>query len=286
MQKIATKFQELDLSHVEKIQSYSRPPWDQLLSPTIEFLRQHSRQLDKCEASATVHLGVSTQNGLIGVGVKWKNVLCLDTSITLAPLGSVSLQVAELAGIDIMLGHTLKLIERQQYSPPFLTIYTTSRRALQAITQNYVSSGQFLLRQVRNKYHQILQSTGMQIRIVIETHPELDLASRAAYLLAKRASQPNQKPLSQLNFPSLLPLMLRKAQSFLPQPSLKVRFDKAKMGKFTKSIDKTLPDKGHTRLLYRGKTKAEATILSQLRTGISRLNGYLGKIKASPTLVC
>ena len=139
----------------------------------------------------------------VGVGVKWENVLCLDTSTTLASSESLSLQVAELAGIDIILGHILKLIERQQNCPPFLTIYTTSRRVLQAITQNNVSSGQFLLRQMRNKYHQILQSTGMQIRIVIETHSNPDPASRAADLLAKKASQLNQRPLLQLNFPPI-----------------------------------------------------------------------------------
>lgn len=89
-----------------------------------------------------------------------------------------------------------------------------------------------------------------------------------------------------VEFPGAPPTDTPKAKSILPQPSLQARFNKAKVGKFTKSIDKALPDKVHTRLLYGGKTKAEATILNQLRTGMSRLNGYLGKIKAPPTLLC
>lgn len=45
-----------------------------------------------------------------------------------------------------------------------------------------------------------------------------------------------------------------------------------KTGKFTKSIDKAPPPHKHTRLLYQGKSKYHASILCQLRTGISRLN--------------
>lgn len=91
---------------------------------------------------------------------------------------------------------------------------------------------------------------------------------------------------TELNFPALLPLTLQKSKSILPQPSLQALFNKAKVGKFTISIDKALPHEVDTRILYGGNTKAEATILSQLRTGISRLNGYLGIIKAPPTLLC
>ena len=52
-----------------------------------------------------------------------------------------------------------------------------------------------------------------------------------------------------------------------------------KTGKFTKKLDKALPGK-HTRLLYDKLSRSDASILSQLRTGMSRLNTYLVKIVA------
>ena len=51
------------------------------------------------------------------------------------------------------------------------------------------------------------------------------------------------------------------------------------VGKFTQSIDCALPGK-HTRLLYDSLSKPQAALLTQLRTGKSRLNDYLAKINA------
>jgi len=56
-------------------------------------------------------------------------------------------------------------------------------------------------------------------------------------------------------------------------------------GQFTKDIDKTLPQR-HSRTLYDDCNREEAAILAQLRTNKCRLNGYLSKIKASPTELC
>jgi hypothetical protein len=60
---------------------------------------------------------------------------------------------------------------------------------------------------------------------------------------------------------------------------------KATTGKFTKTIDKALPQ-GHTRKLYDKLPREEAAILTQLRTGRSHLNDYLEKIKAFPSELC
>lgn len=56
-------------------------------------------------------------------------------------------------------------------------------------------------------------------------------------------------------------------------------------GRFIKSFDKALPGP-HTLMLYKGKSKSQATILCQLRTGINRLNSYLSKIKAADSEEC
>ena len=57
------------------------------------------------------------------------------------------------------------------------------------------------------------------------------------------------------------------------------------VGKFTQSIDCTLPGK-HTRLLYDSLSKLQVALLAQLRTGKSGLNDYLAKINAVESDQC
>jgi hypothetical protein len=58
-----------------------------------------------------------------------------------------------------------------------------------------------------------------------------------------------------------------------------------KVGKLSKRVDTALPGK-HTRKLYDQLTQKEASVLTQLRTGIARLNSYLFLIRAAPSDQC
>ncbi len=51
-------------------------------------------------------------------------------------------------------------------------------------------------------------------------------------------------------------------------------------GKFSKAMDTALPGK-HTRELYDKLKRRAASVLAQLRTGMSRLSGFLGRIGAA-----
>ena len=57
------------------------------------------------------------------------------------------------------------------------------------------------------------------------------------------------------------------------------------MGKFSKAMGTALPGK-HTRDLYDKLKRREASVLAQLRTGITRLNGFLGRIGAVESNRC
>lgn len=70
---------------------------------------------------------------------------------------------------------------------------------------------------------------------------------------------------------------------FCPGPVSKLILTKSKWANSPSPLTKSCQLK---RMPGYYTTKVEATTLSQLRTGVSRLSGYLGKIKASPTLVC
>jgi hypothetical protein len=57
------------------------------------------------------------------------------------------------------------------------------------------------------------------------------------------------------------------------------------VGKYSREMDTALPGK-HTRTLYDGLKRREASVLAQLRTGMARLNGYLHRIGAVESYQC
>jgi hypothetical protein len=63
------------------------------------------------------------------------------------------------------------------------------------------------------------------------------------------------------------------------------RFDKLQVGKFTRKIDKALPNE-HTTQVYNSLGREEAGNLSQLRTGHTPLNSNLTRIWAEESVNC
>jgi hypothetical protein len=63
------------------------------------------------------------------------------------------------------------------------------------------------------------------------------------------------------------------------------RFDKLQAGKFTRKIDKALPNE-HMTHVYDALNREEAGILSQLRTGHTPLNYNLARIGAEESANC
>lgn len=59
----------------------------------------------------------------------------------------------------------------------------------------------------------------------------------------------------------------------------------AAFGRSVRRMDAAWPG-GHTRSIYDRLSKKQASILAQLRTGITPLNGYLHMIKATETDLC
>jgi hypothetical protein len=55
-----------------------------------------------------------------------------------------------------------------------------------------------------------------------------------------------------------------------------------KVGRYSKRVDIALLGK-YTRLLYNRLLRKEASVLTQLRTGIAKLNVYLYRIEAAPS---
>ncbi|OAA59246.1 hypothetical protein LEL_10854 [Akanthomyces lecanii RCEF 1005] len=111
-------------------------------------------------------------------------------------------------------------------------------------------------------------------------------ASEKDFALRPRAKAAAQEAVRVTDAPEALPYQARTTKMRLAM--LERRRDKVlpeKVGKYSKRIDTALPGK-HTRELYDQFQRRESDVLIQLRTGMSRLNGYLHKIGAAASAKC
>ncbi len=106
-----------------------------------------------------------------------------------------------------------------------------------------------------------------------------------AHELAQKATLPECTAPSFNNPILLLSTIKEIAGTKITAPDSRATFTNAKVGRFIKSFDKALPGK-HTKTIYNGRSKKQAQILCQMRTGISRLNSYLTKIQAADSAQC
>jgi hypothetical protein len=86
--------------------------------------------------------------------------------------------------------------------------------------------------------------------------------------------------------PQSLPYQARSTQTRLVAAQLRQQQRLPdRVGGYSKRIDRALPGK-HTKALYDNLKRREADVLSQLRTGMARINSYLSKIGAAESDVC
>lgn len=111
-------------------------------------------------------------------------------------------------------------------------------------------------------------------QIKIQWVPKKDLtfgAPMEAIQLAKNATVTDLHPMEERS----LTAARRRARQLIKKSTRKLN----------NHLDTALPGK-HTKEMYDQLTGTQATILCQLRTGMSRLNSYLSKIKASDSALC
>lgn len=100
-----------------------------------------------------------------------------------------------------------------------------------------------------------------------------------AKVQAKTATRQGEAP--QIQMPSMRSTTLRIARA--KRDTTKALPEK--VGRHSKRVDAALPGK-HTRQLYDHLSRKEAVVLSQLRTGMARLNSYLYRIDAAESDQC
>ncbi|KJZ68980.1 hypothetical protein HIM_11621 [Hirsutella minnesotensis 3608] len=159
-----------------------------------------------------------------------------------------------------------------------VTVVTSSRSALEVIRRPRRQSGQGIIRQIYDHVNRLVRR-GWSVSFIWAPAKEARLAwASAAKTAAKKATQAGavaEEPSCRARSTTLRLALAQQQRDQLPE----------NVGKHSKRIDRALPGR-HTRTLYDGLTRKEADILVQLRTGMSRLNGYLHAIGATDSGLC
>jgi ribonuclease HI len=243
---------------------------------------QEAAQTAKNAQGIVIATSSSEKNGMVGTG----GAICdttttgsLETapianySVTLGPRNKTNPYVAELVAMAIALRNLAELLVRNRV----ITILSSNLSALQALNRPRQQSGQWNICQIYKTAHKLRLEGNQIFALWVPAQEEIPLKTKAKAMAKQatelgRTGQVKQGAKSTILSGEIIKLRQRVA---LP----------IGIGKHIRELDNALPGK-HTQLLYNSLKRREANVLAQLRTGMSRLNGYLHQIGASETDQC
>jgi ribonuclease HI len=222
----------------------------------------------------------SVKKGIVGMGGSARDTLFNRASETgthyAVALGTREEQnpyTAELAAIAMALKNTPPSIFHRH-----VTVTTRNLSALAVIKQPRQQSGQDIIRQIYQSA-KLLKQRGNSVDFVwIPAESDFTLgaeAKAAAQRATKQGPTPDCRPHQAKSTTIRLAIIRQQRGRALPED----------VGKFSKAMDTALPGK-HTRDLYDKLKRREASVLAQLRTGMTRLNGFLSRIGAAESDQC
>jgi hypothetical protein len=157
-----------------------------------------------------------------------------------------------------------------------ITVLSSNLLLLQVIKSPKQQSGQSYICQIYKSTHR-LHETGNQVFAIWTPESEQIALNAKAKAMARQAAAPIRNVKERTSSAKTIVLYLAK-RKYKGQVFERV-------GEYTRKFDRALLGK-HTRLLYNGFKRSEASILAQLHTGMSRLKGYLYRINAADTDLC
>jgi hypothetical protein len=242
---------------------------------------QEATQIARDAQGIIVATCSSEQNGIVGMGGAICDTIATGSSdkaaiatytVTLGPRDRFNIYFAEIIAVTTALRNLSALPLKNRV----ITILSSNLSLLQVINSPKQQSGQSYICQIYESTHR-LQKTGNQVfAIWTPANNQITLQGKAK-VMARQAVEPFRDAKEQTPSAKTTVLCLAKQKH-------KVGLIE-RVGDYTRKFDTALPGK-HTRLLYNGFNRAEAVILAQLRTGMSRLNGYLYRINAAQTDLC
>lgn len=283
LQRIARKFERIDLSHLESIEPHCKPPWHKGFSATRQD-REKAISWANTTKDRVLYVDASYRKGNIGIGMYF--------NLQSAQQGIEDKQCRKIGHTDLITANHAELIAVQQAMEHIKTVWDTFSRflidlrrlalptviasdsvtALRALSQPSRQSGQSIIRQTCDNARRLEQQGGPEIRLQWVPARSRVKGSDLAHKLAKTATV---ETLPAIQRTTLGPALKQIKETIEPRQK----------GKY--AIDSALPGK-HTRLVYDNGTHRAAKVLCQLRTKHSRLNNDLARTKAveSPDCEC
>ncbi|KJZ68272.1 hypothetical protein HIM_12337 [Hirsutella minnesotensis 3608] len=280
MQKIVTAVQTVQMDRIEDIHEYALPPWTPRIQVILEDDTAKAVRAANDAKGIVIATSGSQRDGMVGIGGAVcgashdrPGVVLASYSVCLGTVEEQNPYTAVLAAIAMALMCT-------PTGPPCrgVTVVASSRSALEVIRRPRKQSGQRTIRQIYDHVNRLVRR-GWSVQLIWAPAKQARFAwASVAKAAAKKATQAGsvaEQPTYRARSTTLRLALARQQRDQLPE----------NVGKHSKRIDRALPGK-HTRTLYDSLTRKEADVLVQLRTGMSRLNGYLYAIGATDSDLC
>jgi hypothetical protein len=157
-------------------------------------------------------------------------------------------------------------------------VFTNNRTVLATLRNATRRSGQWMVSGIVKHVRGLEESHNRVVFAWAPVSPIFELGQKAKQS-AQRSTDEGRVVRDR---PKLTRSMVQRTQERLRQATKQVP---ATVGKSIRRIDTAWPG-NHTRRIYDDLSKRQASILAQLRTGMTPLNGYLHNIKAAGTNLC
>ncbi|EGU72476.1 hypothetical protein FOXB_17015, partial [Fusarium oxysporum f. sp. conglutinans Fo5176] len=277
--EVAVALNGFPMEELETVNPFTLAPWVERVQTIVDD--GDNSAMTQADLGWAVRTAVSSsaRNGVVGVG----GVIEISASVRGGPklerfsftLGMRTEQnpfSGQLAAMAYALRHLPDLEYRS------VALLASNKAAVLTVRNPRQQSGQEYVGCIYDSINALRNKGNVVAIIWIPTSAEhrlLEMAKKEARSASRDGAVPAQK------FPGMRSTTLNIARS--SQRISKRLPDN--VGKFSKKVDMALPGK-HTRLLYDDLSRREASVLSQLRTGMARLNGYLFRIRVAASQQC
>jgi len=282
--RTAVALKNMDLRNLERIQPFCLAPWQPRPQVWIDERERAIEVADRADPGRVIFTDASSRRGRMAIGVAYRWVVAPRShNKVVGSSATLGVHHAELMGIE----EACRMIESDWPGHDILpstavTIFSDSQSALQMLANPRQQSGQAVLRSISERLERITTQTAAT-KVGLRWVPGHSgvLGNEDAHRLAQQATETDGA--TPTNTVKMKSSALREGTAAADEA--RKRFLESRGGRHTKNLDRALPGT-HTRRLYDGLKREEATILAQLRTGRCRLNYYLHRINAVESGLC